>query len=223
MHQVQVNVVPRETGKKTELKRIRAQGLVPANVYGRGIATQACALNEKELRKAFGNDLEANLIVELQSSSKELNGKKCVLKSIDRTPLWAMTHVDLYQIDMNRPLSARIPLHFVGVPEGVKTDGGILQIIRRAVQIEALPGDLPDFIEVDVTEIKLNQTLHVGEIKVSDKVKVLDSSEFALLSVTEPEKEEVAAPAAAGEGAATAPGTGEGAATAAATAAEVKK
>lgn len=218
MHQVQVNVVSRTPGKKAELKALRAGGLVPANIYGPGTETVACALKEKELRTAFKHDLDSNLLIELQSDTPALKGKKVILKKIDRSPTWVMEHVDLYQIDMNRPLSARVPVHYVGVPEGVKNDGGILQVIRRFLQVEALPTDLPDFIEVDISTMKLNQTLHLSEIKAPAKVKILDSALFALVSVTEPEKEEVVAAAAPAEGAA-APAAGEGTAAAASTAA----
>lgn len=232
MHQVQVNVVARQSGKKPDLKKLRADGLVPANIYGPGIKNETCALNEKELRKAFNNELEANLIIELNSDTPALKGKKVILKNISRSPTWKMEHIDLYEISMNRPLSVSIPLHFKGTPAGVKNDGGILQVIRRSVRIQALPSDLPDFIEVDVSDMALNTSLHVSEIKVSDKVKVLDSGKFPIVSVNEPEKEEVVAAAAtaegapAGEGAAAAPSTAAPAATAAAPAAgkeEAKK
>lgn len=212
MHQVQVNVTPRKPGKKADLKLLRTKGLVPANIYGPGVKTEPCALSEKELRSAFKNDLDANLIIELQSSESTLKGKKVILKNISRSPMWNVEHVDLYEISMNRPLTVRVPIHITGVPDGVKNEGGILQLIRRFFQVKALPNDLPDFIEVDVSAMKLNETLHVGEVKVSDKVKVLDNPKFAVVAVTEPEKEEVVAPVAAAEGAAAPAGEGAAAA-----------
>jgi len=217
MHQVQVNVVARKAGKKPELKKLRADGLVPANIYGPGIPNQSCALNEKELRKAFNNELEANLIIEVNSDSPELKGKKVILKHISRSPTWKVEHVDLYEISMTRPLTVSVPLHFKGIPVGVKSDGGVLQVIRRSLKIEALPADLPDFIEVDITELKLNSSFHVNELTVPAKVKVLDSGIFPVVAVNEPEKEEVVvAPVAAAEGAVAGEGTAAAASTAAA-------
>lgn len=214
MHQIQVNVESRKAGSKATLKQLRSKGLVPANIYGPGVKTESCAVNEKELRTAFKNDLDANFIIELTSEAPSLKGKKVILKNISRSPMWNIEHIDLYEISMSRPLSVKVPLHIVGTADGVKNEGGILQVLRRFVNIEALPNDLPDSIEVDVSEMKLNQTLHIGEIKISDKVKIVDSLKLAIVAVTEPEKEEAPVVAAAAEGAAPA---GEGAAAAAST------
>lgn len=214
MHQIQVNVESRKAGSKATLKQLRSKGLVPANIYGPGVKTESCAVNEKELRTAFKNDLDANFIIELTSEAPSLKGKKVILKNISRSPMWNIEHIDLYEISMSRPLSVKVPLHIVGTADGVKNEGGILQVLRRFVNIEALPNDLPDSIEVDVSEMKLNQTLHIGEIKISDKVKIVDSLKLAIVAVTEPEKEEAPVVATAAEGAAPA---GEGAAAAAST------
>ena len=214
MHQIQVNVESRKAGSKATLKQLRSKGLVPANIYGPGVKTESCAVNEKELRTAFKNDLDANFIIELTSEAPSLKGKKVILKNISRSPMWNIEHIDLYEISMSRTLSVKVPLHIVGTADGVKNEGGILQVLRRFVNIEALPNDLPDSIEVDVSEMKLNQTLHIGEIKISDKVKIVDSLKLAIVAVTEPEKEEAPVVAAAAEGAAPA---GEGAAAAAST------
>lgn len=215
MHSVQINVIPRQSGSKSDIRRLRREGMVPANIYGPGVKNEACALNEKELRSAFKNDLSSAAIIELQSNTAQLKGKKVILKTLSRSPLWKLEHIDLYEINMNRPLTVRVPLHFVGTPDGVKNEGGILQIIRRNVLIQALPAELPDFVEIDVSPLKLNESLHLRDAKIPSKVKVMESLDFTLCAVSEPEKEEVvAAPteAAAGEGTATATGTAAAAA-----------
>ncbi len=208
-----MNVSPRQAGQKSEIKTLRSQGKVLANVYGPGKKNEVCSLDEKELRKAFNNDLESNYVIELKSNENHLNGKKVILKAISRNPMWKIEHIDLYEIAMDRPFDARVPIHYTGTAEGVKNEGGILNIIRRFMKVRALPGDMPDTIEVDVSALKLNESLHISEIKVSSKIKVLDSAKFALVSVNEPEKEEVVAAPTAAEGAA----AGEGAAAATAT------
>jgi len=216
MHSVQLKVIPRQAGSKSDIRRLRREGMVPASIYGPGIKNEACAFNERELRTAFKNDLSSAAIIELQSEANQLKGKKVILKTISRDPLWKVEHIDLYEISMNRPLTVRVPLHYVGTADGVKNDGGILQVIRRQVLIQALPADLPDFIEIDVSAMKLNESLHLKDVKVPEKVKVMDSLDFTLVAVSEPEKEEVvAAPtaeAAAGEGTAAATGTAAAAA-----------
>ena len=219
MHQVQVTAIERNVGEKSALKKIRAQGFVPAIIYGPGAKNATCAINEKDLRTAFKNDLEQNAIIEIQSDSPSLKGRKVVLKELSRASVsWSLEHVDFYEISMSRPLRIRVPFHYTGTPDGVKNDGGVIQVLRRTIQIEGLPAELPDFIEVDISAMKLNETIHINEIQIPSNVKVIDNASIAIISVMEPEKEEVAAPAA-GEGAAAAAATGEGAATAAGTAA----
>ncbi len=222
MHSVQLNVVPRQPGSKQDIRRLRREGMVLANIYGPGVKTEACAFSEKELRAAFKNDLASAAIIEIQSAAAQLKGKKVILKTISRDPMWKVDHIDLYEISMNRPLTVRVPLHIVGIADGVKNDGGILQVIRRNVLIQALPTQLPYFVEVDVSAMKLNESLHLRDVKMPANVKVMDSLDFTVVAVSEPEKEEVAAApvaAAAGEGTATATGTGAAAAPAAGAAA----
>lgn len=230
MQTVELQVEPRSIGVKGDTKRLRAKGMVPANIYGPGETNKYCAFSEKELRATLKGELNANAILSLKATDSTLNGKRVVLKSLEREPLtWKLTHADLYEVAMNRPLTVKIPIHYTGTPEGVKTDGGILQVIRRSVLIRALPADLPEFIEVDISGLGLNKSLHIGDVKFSEKLKVLDNKEFTIVAVVEAAEEEVAAvaapaegegaAAAAGTGAATAAGTGTGAAAAAATAA----
>jgi large subunit ribosomal protein L25 len=230
MQTVELEVIARNTGVKGDTKRLRNKGMVPANIYGPGIQNKFCAFSERELRSALKGDLGTNSILNLKAQDSALNGKKVILKNLEREPLsWKLTHADLYEIAMDRPLTVQIPFHYTGTPEGVKNDGGILQVIRRSVQIKALPADLPEFIEVDISGVGLAKSLHIRDVKFSDKFKVLDSGDFTIVAVVEAAEEEVAvvaaaaegegAAAAAGTGAATAAGTGTGAAAAAGTAA----
>ncbi len=202
MQQAQLKVVSRDPKVSGQIQKLRGQGLVPANIYGPGLKNQSCAFSEKELRKTFNNDLGSNIVLNLESDSKELNGKKVVLKVVERHPsTWQVIHADLYEIQMDRPLTTSVALHYTGTPDGVKNDGGIFQVVRRSVKIRALPSDIPAFVEVDTSALKLGESLHLSEVKISDKITVLDSKEFAICSVVEPEKEEVVAPVAAAPGA----------------------
>lgn len=220
MLQVELAVEGRKTGTQRDLRAVRGKGLVPGNIYGPGLKNASCAVDEKLLRKAMNNDFSTNAIITFKSNETGLNGKKVILKSVSRAPLnWALEHVDFYEIAMNRPLNTTIAIHYTGTPEGVKVEGGILQIVRRAVRIRALPGDIPEFLELDISNLKIGDNFHVSDLKVSDKVKILDSGDFTLVSVAEPEKEEVvvaAAPTAEGAGAAAATGTAAAGATPAA-------
>lgn len=219
MQQVELSVQTRTTGEKGATKALRLKGLVPANIYGPGIKNAFCTFAEKELRSLLKGDLGSNYILELKSEDKSLNGKKVILKNVEREPVsWKLSHADLYEISFDRPMNVQIPVHYTGTPDGVKNDGGILQVVRRSILIRSLPGDIPDSIDVDISGLGLGKSLHIRDVKFSEKLKVLDSSDFTLVSVVEAAEEEAAVvTAVAAEGTATAAGTG--AATAAATAA----
>lgn len=216
MLQAELPVFERVSGQKSKVKELRKNGLVPAVIYGPGIKNQSCTLSEKELKKVFKGDFGTNYILTLKSEVASLNGKRVVVKKLDRDPVkWSLDHVDFYEISLDRPLTVSVPLHFVGVADGVKNSGGILQVIRRSVKIRALPQDLPQAIEVDTSALAINQSLHLSDIKFDSKITVVDSLEFTIVSIVEPEKEEVVVAAAPAEGAAAAAGTGTAAAPAA--------
>ncbi|PIR23029.1 MAG: 50S ribosomal protein L25 [Deltaproteobacteria bacterium CG11_big_fil_rev_8_21_14_0_20_45_16] len=194
MKTAELQVAVRDTTKKTTNRKLRKEGFVPANVYGPGIKNAYCAFDDREFRKAYKGHSSASLILTLKSADQNLEGRKVILKSIERDPAtWETVHVDFYQIDMNRALTVSVPLEFQGTPVGVKIGGGITQIIRRSVMIKALPGDLPESIVVDISGVELNHSLHVSDLKISDKIQVMDEAEYTLMSVVEPEKEEVKA------------------------------
>lgn len=217
MKQAELKVEPRTTGKKSLARALRRNGRVPANFYGPGIDNATCDFDSRDLARVLKTGQSGNIMLTLKSEDSRFEGKKVLIKTVDRDPVsWRPVHADLYSIDMTRALTVDIPLVFEGVPEGVKVGGGILNIIRRSVQIRALPNSLPESIKVDITGVKLGENLHVSDLPLSEDWKLVDSASFTLLSVNEPEKEEVkvAAPAATAEGG-EAPATGDAAAAAA--------
>ncbi len=212
MQTVELKVVKRDPTRRQHLKALRSSGLVPANFYGPGTKNLFFAFSEKEIRKLLNNDFSATKIITLESEDSELKGKKAVIKSVERDPLsWKLLHADLYEVSMTRPITVSLPIQLKGTPTGVKDSGGILNVLRRSIKVRALLGDIPEAVEVDISQVPLGGSVHIGDIKFSDKLKVLDSSEFTLVSVVEAEKEEAVAAAVvapdAGTGVAAAPST----------------
>jgi large subunit ribosomal protein L25 len=215
MKTAEMNVKNRDQGTKTAVRTLRRSGFVPANMYGPGLKNQVFAVNEIEFRKTYGGAASSNLLLTLRSESNDLNGKRVILKQLERDPVtWRPLHVDFLEVAVDRPLTVDIPLEFDGVPTGVKLDGGLLQIIRRSVQLRALPDNIPPSIKVDISGIGLNETLHISDLKLPANCELTDDAKYSVVSVIET-KEEAATPvAAAAEGAV----VGEGAAAAASTA-----
>jgi len=228
MKSAELKVQERTVGNRSETRRLRRVGMVPAIVYGPDSGNIGCSFDERDLKRAFKGHFNLNTILTLQSDSKTLGGRRVIVKSVERDPVkWTMDHVDLYEISDKRPITIKVPLEYKGIPVGVKLGGGILQIVRREISIEALPTNIPEKIEVDISGLELNTSLHLSDVTFAAGLRVVDALTSTLASVAEPEKEEVvAAVAATAEGAAaataTATGTGAAAATAAGTGAAAK-
>lgn len=213
MRTAELKVVARDEGSKSNNRKLRREGMVPANIYGPGVKNTFCAFDERDLRRAIGSSSAGNLILALQSDSKNFQGKRVLLKSLERDPLtWASVHADFYEVALDRPIEVHIPLEFQGTPTGVKLGGGIFQVLRRSITVKGLADDIPDSLQVDVSGLELNQSLHVSDLKVSEKLKIMDPSTYTLASVAEPEKEEATASVAtAAEGGEAAPAAADAA------------
>lgn len=214
MKTASLSVEHREQGNKSLNRALRREARVPAVVYGPDGENLFCSFDDREIRRAFHGHLNANTIVTLHSPDTKLNGKRVILKDIQRHPVnWQTEHIDFYEISDKRALVLKVPLELKGIPVGVKIGGGILQVIRREVMIKGFPQDIPESIEVDISGLELNRSLHVSDIKAPEGITIVDSGAFTVAAVNEPEKEEApvvaaaAAEGAAGEGAATATGT----------------
>jgi len=222
MKSAELKVQERVVGNRSETRRLRRVGMVPAIVYGPDSGNIGCSFDERDLKRAFKGHFNLNTILTLQSESKTLAGRRVIVKTVERDPVkWTMDHVDLYEISDKRPITVKVPLEYKGTPVGVKIGGGILQIVRREISIEALPGNIPEKIEVDISGLELNNSLHLSEVTFAAGLRIVDALTSTLASVAEPEKEEVAVAAvtsADGAAAATATGTGSAASTATGTA-----
>ena len=211
MKSAEMNVKTRDFGTKTSVRSLRREGFVPANMYGPGMKNQVFAVNEIEFRKTFGGMAGSSLLLTLKSEAKDLDGRRVILKQLERDPVtWRPLHADFLEVAVDKPLTVSIPLEFEGTPSGVKLEGGLLQIIRRSVQLTALPDHIPGSVKVDISELGLNQTYHISDIKLPENCELADNPEYSVVSVIETKEEEAAPAAAATEAAA-----GEGAAAAA--------
>jgi len=193
MQEAELKVIPRDKGHRSTARSLRKKGYVIGNIYGPGLKNEVCAFTDKDIRHAYQNDFNSNIVLKLSSEASELNGKRVIVKKFERDPVtWRIVHADLYEFSSERPLTIFVPLEFMGTPVGVKMGGGILQVLRRSVEVEALPQDLPNKIEVDISALEIGQNVHVGDLKVADKITVLDSADYTVAAVVEPEKEEEA-------------------------------
>jgi large subunit ribosomal protein L25 len=184
----------RDTFGKNEARRTRREGRVPAVLYGEGRTATPIAVEPKALLKILHSESGANTLISLKLDGA--GQTRVLVKEYQLDPITHhVLHADFYKIAMDKMLRLTIPVIVKGEPKGVKQQGGFLELIRREIEIECLPADIPEHVEVDVTELMLHQGVRVRDIATGVKWKPISDAELMLVHVIMPKVEEVAAPA----------------------------
>ena len=204
--EIVVSAENRSSRGKNEARRLRAKGLIPAVVYGGKSEALSVSIDPKTLLRVLRSEAGRNTILSLDLGE---GGKtSAILKSWQVDPInEKFIHADFYRIAMDVALKLKVPIHTVGEARGVKVDAGILEIIMREVEVECLPGDIPERIDVDVTDLGIHGAVRVSDLKISDKVKVLDEADQIVVHVVSVKEEAAPAAAAPAEGEAAAAAT----------------
>ena len=177
------------TFNKNHARRVRVQGLIPAVVYGAGQESVAVTVDPKVITKILYSDSGHNTIFDLTIEGK--GGGKVMIVDWQNEPIKGkLLHIDLKRIAMNKAMRVSVPVQLIGVPVGVKTGGGILSQVLHEVEIECLPGDIPEHIDVDVSQLEIHGAVHVSDLPHSDKVTLL-GDEHALVAHVTVMREEV--------------------------------
>lgn len=194
MQAVELNAEVRDGRGKELARRLRNTGKIPAVFYGPKRASTAIEIDAKEFRTKVAS-LEGSHLIRLRSSAADLQDKMALVKETQHHPVSGdVMHTDLYEVDMTAKLIVPVPLHFVGKAEGVVL-GGILQPVRREIEVECLPTDIPEFIEVDVTPLNIHDAVHATEINLPAGVTAVYETDFAVVTVLPPTVEAAPAPA----------------------------
>lgn len=194
MEQRELTVKLRNNTGKGVARKLRGEGLIPAIFYGHKSEPIALSLNPTELKKIINSESGRNTLITLKFEGKKEKERVALLKDLQLTPLKrTYLHADLYEVLMDEKITARIPIHFVGKAVGVK-EGGIEQHSRREIDVRCLPGNLPDFIEADVTNLAIGDSLHVKDLKLSEGIEVLDPAGDTIVTIIAPATEKVVTP-----------------------------
>src|SRR6202453_2464191 len=204
----------RETQGKGASRRLRHEGKVPAILYGGHSDARALTLSHQKLALMLENERFYSTILSLKVGDQT---QAAILKDVQRHPFKnAILHIDFQRVEENEKIRMSIPLHFKGaaVSPGVKSQGGIVSHMRNDVEISCLPHDLPEFIEVDISGLSLNESIHLSQLKIPDGVQLVElaKEDAAVVAIHSPRAEEpeptaalAAAPGAEGAAATAAP------------------
>ena len=186
-----------ETGKNVA-RRLRQSGHIPAILYGAGQPAVPVSLNSREVRAVLESGAGRNTILTVDVRDGETS--KAMLVDWQHEPLHSrLLHVDLKRIVLDQRLRATVPVVRLGEAPGAKLQGGILEFVAREVEVECLPGDIPEQIQADVSELMIGINLRVRDLKVDEKVRVLSDPELVVLHVVAPKHVEEEKPAEAAE------------------------
>jgi len=198
-----VKAQPRKERGKNEARRLRQKGIIPAIVYGAHKDPVSIAVDPKQINKILHSDSGANTIFDL---SVDGENSKVMIVDYQHEPIkGSLLHIDLKRIAMDQKLKLAVPVLLLGVPQGVKTEGGILEQLLREVEIECLPGDIPAHLDVDVTNLTFGQVLRVADLPhMEGKIKFLTDENIPVAHITSVKEIVEAAPVEGAEAAAAA-------------------
>jgi large subunit ribosomal protein L25 len=184
----------RTPNRKTGARALRSTGKVPAVIYGHGREPQPLMVGGIELGRMLESITPESTIVEVSIGGQAV---KALIREIQRHPIKpGILHIDFQEVHADEKIRIEVPVHLVGIPDGVRNQGGVLDQVLRTVAIEVLPADIPERVELDVTVLTIGKSLHVSELKIP-KATILTDASLTVATVVAPRVEEVAAPAAA--------------------------
>ena len=204
-HTFVVNAEARNDQGKGASRRLRREGKVPAVLYGGNDGAKALSVGANDLKNHLKTEAFYSAILKLKLDGVE---QQVVLKDLQRHPLRThdILHLDFYRILADKLLRRNVPLHYVGsdIAPGVKTEGGMLEHLLNEIEVECLPKDLPEFVEVNVSEMKLGDTVHVAQLTLPEGVKAVstirgEDPAVASCHIIVVEEEPVVDPAAAAD------------------------
>jgi large subunit ribosomal protein L25 len=173
------------TGKfnKNHARRVRVAGKIPAVVYGAGLDAVAVSVDPKVITKILHSDSGHNTIFDLNVEGAAV--VKAMIVDWQNEPLKGhLLHIDLKRIAMDKAMRVSVPIQLVGVPLGVKAQGGILEHVLLEVEIECLPGDIPSHLDVDVSNLEMHGSIHVSDLPHSGSIKFLGDEHATVAHVT---------------------------------------
>lgn len=195
MEQRQLRLQLRTATGKNACRRLRAEGLVPGIVYGKGMDAVPVTINPKELTAATAGEGGRNALLTVACEGA-LNGSVVIVADLYADALKRnVRHVDLHKISMTDKLHVAVQVNLIGTAAGVR-EGGLLDFAMHTIDVECLPQAIPEHIDVDVTALTIGHSIHLGDLQVPPGVKVLGDPKAAVVAILGKAREEEAAPAA---------------------------
>jgi large subunit ribosomal protein L25 len=196
LEQFEIHASVRKTRGNSPARQLRRGGQMPAVLYGPNTDPLPLSVNAKDLEQILKKGNIGSIILNLIIQNGKKITKPAMIKELQSHPVSGnFLHVDFYEIDMQRKINVMIPIVVKGKAKGVE-EGGILQLVRRDIEVLCLPGDIPQAIELDITDLDIGDAIHVEDIQLGASVEIPAETNFTVVTVVSPKME---APEAAEE------------------------
>jgi large subunit ribosomal protein L25 len=189
MEEVRIKAEARKGRGKGPARKLRNQGSIPAVLYGRDVEPLAVSVSTKDWRTLEAH-ARTNAVIKMElRDDQTVQERPVMIKSVQkRAADHRVLHVDFLQVSMERAVQVEVPVHIIGEAAGV-VKGGVVEQHLRTVMIESLPGQIPEKIDIDITNLDIGDSIHVNEISLPG-IKLLDAPDVAIVGITPPEAEE---------------------------------
>ena len=165
-----VEVEQRSELGKNAAGRLRRAGKIPGIVYGLDRAPFAVTVSPKRLSEVLRLETGTNTILNLSLVGQERT-RAVMIREIHRDPVTELPlHVDFVRVDLEKAIHVAVPIRLLGTPIGVKTEGGVVEFLTREIDVECLPGEIPEHVDVDVSELHVNQNVHVSDLRIGERI-----------------------------------------------------
>ncbi len=185
MKELNLTVEKRDETGKGPNRRLRREGDIPAVIYGPETDPISVKVNYRTLYRLM-HEVPLNTIINLDINGDDTPPRKVLIRDLQKNPVSGeLVHLDFHNIPMDKPITLTIPITAVGIPEGVKTFGGIVQYAKREIDISCLPTNIPEKIEIDITALNVGDSIHVSDLELGD-VEIMTEPERTLITVVAP-------------------------------------
>ncbi len=197
MDQVMLAAESRTNSGKGAARSLRRDGRVPAVMYGRGREPMPISIDARSVSRMLDQIGGETALIDVAVDGSA--PVKAIVREVQRNPVRRIDviHLDLYAVVANEEITVDVAVHIVGIPDGVRNHGGVLEHTLHRLSVRVLPGDIPEHIDVDVTELGIGDSIHVSSLTL-EKGEILNDGELSVVSVGQPRVE--VAPAAPAEG-----------------------
>ena len=190
MEQIDLKAQVRKSTGKGTARALRRDGRIPAVLYGPKTDSMMLSIDFKEFEQIVKKANIGSVLLNLQIQNGQTSTRPAMIKELQTNPVsGAFLHIDFYEIDMQRKITVSVPVVTRGKSEGVE-EGGLLQIVRREIELFCLPTAIPESIEVDISDLTIGDSIHIREITLPGDVELPEDVDFTVITVLAPKVEE---------------------------------